>query len=465
MLRCDMDRPAVPSELRPGVVFDGRYEIEHVIGQGGMGVVVRARHVHLDEHVAIKVLLPEYASDEAVVGRFLREGRAATRIRDEHVCRVFDVARADGGLPYMVLELLVGEDLGHLVDRCGPLPVDRAVDYVLQSCEALARAHALGIVHRDVKPENMFLTKTASGEPLVKVLDFGISKMHDRDADERAGFVTTSKAVMGSPCYMAPEQMRSARDVDARADVWSLGAVLFNLLAGRPPFLADSLPELFAAVLGTPPPPLAALRAEVPPGLCDVVDRCLAKDPAARCPSVVALARAIAPYGSESGRASAARIASASSALPATSASSVALGDALEPPASLATSHRTEPSWTSPKTGALGMPRRTVLLGSAGALVVCVAAVALWGGRSASTLPSGLAPASASVVPPGSPSVSAPTVGVPPVSSEEPSSTTTATATALSPSAVPTEHRVPRARPVPPSKTKAPMTTTSDRHG
>ena len=457
MLGVPMDAPAVPSELRPGVVFDGRYEIEHVLGQGGMGVVVRARHVHLDEPVAIKVLLPEYASDEGLVGRFLREGRAATKIRDDHVCRVIDVARADSGLPYMVLELLVGEDLGHLVDRSGPLPVDRAVDYVLQSCEALTRAHALGIVHRDIKPENMFLTRTAAGDPLVKILDFGISKMCDPEGEAKGGVVTTAKAVLGSPCYMAPEQMRSARDVDARADVWSLGAVLFHLIAGRPPFSEDSLPELFAAVLGTPAPRLSALRAEVPASLCDVVDRCLVKDPAGRCPSVADLARALAPFGSESGRASAARVASVSSPMLATAASSLATTGAAErSPSSLAAAHRTEPAWTSAGTGARGMPRRTVVLGTAAALLVCAGAVGLWAARAPSTSRSALAPVSGSVAPPAVPALPpAPTADVPPPS-EEPSGTAAASGSA---------RPVPRPRPVAPPRTKGPTTTTSDRHG
>jgi eukaryotic-like serine/threonine-protein kinase len=458
-----MDAPTVPSELRPGVVFDGRYEIEHVLGQGGMGVVVRARHVHLDEHVAIKVLLPEYAGDEGLVGRFLREGRAATKIRDEHVCRVIDVARADSGLPYMVLELLVGEDLGQLVDRSGPLPVDRAVDYVLQSCEALTRAHALGIVHRDIKPENMFLTRSSAGEPLVKILDFGISKMRDPDAEKKAGVVTTAQAVLGSPCYMAPEQMRSARDVDARADVWSLGAVLFHLIAGRPPFLADSLPELFAAVLGAPAPHLSALRAEAAPGLSDIVGRCLVKDPAARCPSVAELARAIAPYGSESGRASAARIVSTSSPSLVTTAS--ASEAVLRDSPGLVTSHRTQPAWTSAETTMSGMPRRAVVLG-AGALLVCVGAGALWVVGSPSRSPGAPANAPASVTTPAvSASPPAPTADVPPASSQEAPSTTAASANVLAPSAVPPVRLVPRARPLAPPGTKGPVTTTSDRHG
>jgi serine/threonine protein kinase len=459
-----MDPPAVPSELRPGVVLDGRYEIEHVLGQGGMGLVVRARHVHLDEHVAIKVLLPEYARDQDLVARFLREGRAATKIRDEHVCRVIDVACTEGGLAYMVLELLVGEDLGQLVDRTGPLPVDRAVDYVLQSCEALTRAHALGIVHRDIKPENMFLTRTVAGEPIVKVLDFGISKMRGAEGENKAGFVTTARAVLGSPCYMAPEQMRSARDVDARADVWSLGAVLFHLIAGRPPFLAESLPELFAAVLGAPAPRLSALRAEVPPGLCAVVDRCLVKDPAGRCPAVAELARDIAPFGSESGRASAARIALASSPMRETSTPALPSSDTVAPsPSSVVAGGRTEPAWTSPGTSAHGMPRRAVVLGTAGALFVCVAAGALWVARSRSTSPTAVAPAAASILPAPVPAAPpAPTAGVPPPLE---AGTPAATGSVLAPSGVPTPRPAPPSRPVRPPSTKGPATTTSDRHG
>ncbi|MBM4363359.1 MAG: serine/threonine protein kinase, partial [Deltaproteobacteria bacterium] len=248
------------SAPQPGEVLAGKYRVERVLGQGGMGVVVQAMHLQLEERVAVKFLLPEYAVHAEASTRFLREARAAVKIKSEHVARVIDVGTLESGAPYMVMEYLAGRDLADVLEQRGPLPVEEVVEYVLQACEALAEAHALGIVHRDLKPANLFLTKRADGSAQVKVLDFGISKAgvsSDSGADQS---LTKTSAMMGSPLYMSPEQMRSARSVDARSDLWSLGAILFELMAGRPPFSGESLPELLARVLTDPAPALKSGR-------------------------------------------------------------------------------------------------------------------------------------------------------------------------------------------------------------
>jgi serine/threonine-protein kinase len=290
-----MTESASSSPVRVGDVLAGKYRVERVLGVGGMGVVVAATHLALDEKVALKFLLPEIARDPANVARFLREARAAAKIRSEHVARVTDVGTLDGGAPYLVMEYLDGEDLAARVARGGPLPVSQAVDCVLQACEALAEAHVLGIVHRDLKPANLFLSRRADGSPSVKVLDFGISKMTS-DVGPGAGLTKTS-GMMGSPIYMSPEQLQSAKDVDARTDVWALGVILYELLTGTQPFTAESLPQLVVQIMTMPPSPLRALRPDVPSGLADAIDHALQKERAARLPDVVALAEAVAPFG------------------------------------------------------------------------------------------------------------------------------------------------------------------------
>jgi serine/threonine-protein kinase len=291
----------------PGEVFAGRYRVERVIGSGGMGVVLEATHLHLEERVAIKMLLPSLSSDAAFVGRFLREGRASVKIRSEHVARVFDVATLDDGTPYMVMEYLAGSDLGHLLEKLGPLSVALTADYVLQACEALAEAHSRDIVHRDIKPSNLFLTKRPDGTECIKVLDFGISKAISTSNSQGLA-ATTTDTVMGSPLYMAPEQMRAPHDVDARCDIWSLGVILYELVSGMPPFSAPTIPELCAIVLRDAPPPLEGARPDAPAGLARVVQRCLEKEPRDRFADVADFARALAPFGGAGARASSERI-------------------------------------------------------------------------------------------------------------------------------------------------------------
>jgi serine/threonine-protein kinase len=246
------------------------------------------------------------------VARFQREARAAVRIKSEHVARVIDVGTVDPavaplqpalgvplapGAPFMVMEYLEGQDLSGVLRATGPLSILDAVTYVSQAIEAIAEAHALGIVHRDLKPSNLFLTRRADGTPLVKVLDFGISKAASGNAMD-AGITTTS-AVLGSPMYMAPEQMIASREVDGRTDVWALGVVLYQLLTGRGPFNGTTMTELCARILQEPHAPIRATRPDVPFELEGVVARCLEKDRVRRFPSVADLAEALAPFGGQ----------------------------------------------------------------------------------------------------------------------------------------------------------------------
>ncbi len=277
-----------------GELLAGKYRVERLLGTGGMGVVVAARHVQLDERVAIKFLRPEMMARPHAAARFLREARAAVRIKNEHVARVFDVGALETGAPYIVMEHLAGCDLAAWLAERGPLPVEEAVDFVLQSCMALAEAHALGIVHRDLKPSNLFCARRADGAVCIKVLDFGISKILTPLGDPSTLDATGEAAVLGSPFYMSPEQMQRAPDVDARADIWALGVVLYQLVTGYQPFGGATIPEVCMKVAGGLPESLLALRPDAPPALDAVVRRCLEKDRTRRYANVSELARALA---------------------------------------------------------------------------------------------------------------------------------------------------------------------------
>ena len=284
-----------PAPVHVGQILAGKYRIERVLGVGGMGIVVAAMHVQLDERVAIKFLLPDALESPETVARFAREARAAVKIKSEHIARVSDVGTLENGAPYMVMEYLEGRDLAAYLKERGPLPVDEAVTYLLQAMEALAEAHGMGIVHRDLKPPNLFLTRRADGTAQVKVLDFGISKVTARGGMHEASLTKTS-SVMGSPLYMAPEQMVSTREVDARADVWALGVVLYELLAGHVPFQGESMTELCARILQEPPSPLRMTRPDVPPELEGLILRCLEKNRDQRLGSVAELASGLVPF-------------------------------------------------------------------------------------------------------------------------------------------------------------------------
>jgi len=276
--------------LAPGEVIAGKYVVERLLGQGGMGAVFAARQERLERRVAIKVLLPAALRNPEVVARFEREARAAGSLLSEHVTRVHDVGTLENGMPYLVMELLEGEDVAEALERRGPFSVAEVVRIVTQAGDAIAEAHAVGIVHRDLKPANLFLATRANGTVTVKVLDFGISKA----PPSRPGpDLTSTTAVMGSPLYMSPEQLTGSRNVDGRTDIWSLGATMYQLLTGAPPFPGETLAAIGALVLMTEPVPLRARRSDVPAALEAAVMRCLRRDPAERFATVAELVSAL----------------------------------------------------------------------------------------------------------------------------------------------------------------------------
>ncbi|WP_437681523.1 protein kinase domain-containing protein [Sorangium sp. So ce131] len=290
--------------VRPGDVLLGRYRVERVLGHGGMGVVAAVRHLELGELFAIKFLLPQALGEAEAVGRFLREARAAARLKGEHVAKVYDVGRLDTGSPYMALEYLDGADLKEVVRSAGPLPWEDAVLYLLQAADAIAEAHSLGIVHRDIKPANLFLIRRPNGAPCVKVLDFGISKQMAPDNVD----LTRTGSMLGSPLYMSPEQMMRRKDVDPRSDIWSMGVVLYELLTGKVPFPAETLTEVVGRVLQEEPLLPSQLRPGLPLELDHIVARCLQKRPEHRFQHVEELAAPLrALLGTHGAAASAAR--------------------------------------------------------------------------------------------------------------------------------------------------------------
>ncbi len=289
-----------------GDVLGGKYVVERILGVGGMGVVVAATHLQLHNKVALKFMLPEALQLPALVERFAREARAAARLKSDHVARVLDVGELASGSPYMVMEYLEGNDLGSVVESQGALPIEGAVDCVLQACDAVAEAHRIGIVHRDLKPRNLFLTTRNDGRALIKVLDFGIAKQKTTASDLS---LTRTTEVIGSPNYMSPEQLRSARAVDERSDIWALGVILYELLSGTLPFAAESVTQLIAMVLTDPPRPIRRLREEVPEDLWRAIEKCLQKEPAARFASIAELALALERFAPADTREIAVRIA------------------------------------------------------------------------------------------------------------------------------------------------------------
>ena len=281
------------SVVKPGDVVAGKYKIVRIIGEGGMGIIVEALHQKLDQRVAIKFHRPQASGSDESVARFLREAKASAQIRSEHVVRVTDVAMLDDGTPYFVMEYLEGRDLDAVIQGDGPLTVSAALDYTLQVCEALAEAHSLGIIHRDLKPANLFLSHRVDGTVVIKLLDFGISKTLPKGTEAELN-MTKTRALMGSPLYMAPEQMRSTRSVDHRADIWSLGVLMHEMLTGETPFEGETLPEVCSSIAADDPIPLSTKRHDAPSQLEDAILRCLEKDPEHRFADVAELAMALA---------------------------------------------------------------------------------------------------------------------------------------------------------------------------
>jgi serine/threonine-protein kinase len=380
---------------RVGDVISGKYRVERVVGMGGMGVVLAVTHLQILEPYAIKFLLPKAARDPETAARFLREARAAVRIKSEHIARVSDVGQTEEGTPFIVMELLEGSDLGELVAERGRLPIADAVEYVLQACEGIAEAHALGIIHRDLKPTNLFLTTRSDGMPFVKVLDFGISKAPAEGLQHPT--LTDTSSVFGSPAYMSPEQIRSAKNVDARSDVWSLGVILHELLTGEVPFEGETAGAVLSAIAADPPTRLRARRQDASEELEALVLRCLSKSAAERFANVGELAAALEPFKGSSGIASVARIQRLSVPVPGSSTPWSANRADLKAPRSApaapvsgsAALAVTEAPVTARGEARSGGSRWPLLVAAGGTLLLLVGAgaLALRPATSASTLP------------------------------------------------------------------------------
>lgn len=295
-----------PVQVRVGDLLAGRYEVVRLIGHGAMGVVVEARNVHHGQRVAVKILKQRHQDSREAVGRFQQEAQAAGRIRGEHSVRMFDTG-VHNGSPFMVMELLAGQDLASLLEE-GPAPLQVAALYMLQACEGIAEVHAHGMVHRDLKPSNLFLTQRPDGSPLIKLLDYGIAK-GVTSPGEVALIQTQTFVAMGTPLYMSPEQIRSSREVDARTDLWSIGAIFYELLAGRPAFGGNTVTNVTAQVLEKEPVPISTVVKGVPAEIDNIISSALKKNPDARVIDAAALAALLEPHAGPTAVGASARIA------------------------------------------------------------------------------------------------------------------------------------------------------------
>lgn len=282
-----------------GRILDGKYRILEPLGEGGMAQVYTAEHLVLEHLVAIKFLRRELAIEPEIAERFAREAKTIAQLNSEHVVKVLDVGYLDGAGPFMVMEHLDGEDLQTRLGRCGPLPLAEAIGYVIQAAAGLDQAHRKGIVHRDLKPENLFLARSQQGVEIIKLLDFGISKQTGNSLSR----LTQPQVAIGSPNYMAPEQLMGSETIDARADVWSLGVVLYRLVTGALPFSGQSIAEVYARILHTEPAKPSDVCPGLPRAFDELVMRCLKKPSAERPPNVRALALALREIVSSRSRA------------------------------------------------------------------------------------------------------------------------------------------------------------------
>ncbi len=425
---------AKSTAVQPGSVIAGKYRVERQLGSGGMGVVVEATHLALGQRVAVKLLDRELASAGENVARFFREARVAASLPSEHIARVSDVGQAEDGAPYLVMELLVGDDLAAEIARAGRLAVADAVDWTLQACEGLADAHAAGVVHRDVKPQNLFLARRPGRPPVLKILDFGLTK----EAVREGMTLTQPGSIFGTPQYMAPEQVLDSQSVDARCDQHALGMVLYEALTGRPPYEGTAASQLFVVIVTAPPPSARALRAEVPRALDQAIVRALAKKPDERFPSLAEMAEAIAPFGGPPARAVAANVrrvlvasgpGGAARAYPATAVPAGAGERAGRDPAPSGTDLT-----SSSDHGRRGRKNlRIAVAGGLGVVAVAGVAAVMVVGRYGAPVPAASALTAAS--PPPAPSASSP--AVPPASAPVPAEAAAPASAATAPSAAP----------------------------
>jgi tRNA A-37 threonylcarbamoyl transferase component Bud32 len=444
-----------------GDVLAGKYRVERVLGEGGMGIVFAAHHELLEQRVAIKLLLPEITRSTEAVARFLNEARASSRIQNEHVARVLDVGRLESGAPFMVIEFLEGLDLAQVLEQRGRLPATDVVDWLLQALEAIAQAHALGIVHRDLKPSNLFLARRQDGTSHIKVLDFGISKALDPPTGGAGsrGAVTSTNAVLGSPAYMSPEQLRDSKSVDARTDIWSLGVLAYELLTADIPFHGDSVVALYAAIQERAPRPVREKRPDVPVVLDEAILKCLRVNPRDRFPTVTDLALAITPHGTRAAALSCERIQrilprAAGEALLPTRVSSpdapLVAGDA----AGLAKTGRvaTEAPWATPRSPAVRRARtqRLALVVLAGVLTAAGLAAGVLALRTRQT-PAHVTASSSAEPPPAMPPENAPetattqpSAALPPVATLPPLPSASSAPTTVAPA---TAAAIPSTRP------------------
>jgi serine/threonine-protein kinase len=365
----------VDAGVQPGDVLVGKYRVERVLGVGGMGVVVAAHHLQLDEKVALKFLRLTALGNAEWVARFDREARALVKIKSEHVARVIDVGKLENGAPYMVMEYLEGADLDAWLQQRGLMSVEQATEFLLQACEAIAEAHALGIVHRDLKPANLFCVRRADGLLAIKVLDFGISKMTAPGTSSADLGMTQGTAAIGSPLYMSPEQIQSSRGVDARTDLWSLGVILFELVTGRLPFEAETVTELAVHIATAPSPSPRSFRADLPEGFERVVMRCLEKDRDRRFQNVAELAVALRDFGPARARSSVDRVLRTVQASGASQGAPLVRADVGEAyaPTLAAVSGETSASWGSTRGIRKRRKDRRILVGAVASFGVLLA--------------------------------------------------------------------------------------------
>ena len=281
---------------QPGDVVGGKYRIVRLIGDGGMGAVFEAKHEKLGTPVALKFLHAELTKRPGLVARFMREAQVSARIQSQHVTRVTDVDETDDGSAYIVMELLTGESLQAVLDHQIKLPAAQAIDFALQILSGLEAAHALGVVHRDLKPDNVFITPSTGG-PIVKLLDFGIAKI--RESTEYQKGLTRPGAIMGTPEYMAPEQAFAADQVDHRADIYSIGAILYEMLSGDRPAYGDDAQAIVSQVMNGKVRRLDQIAADLPSGLADAVHRALEPVHTRRYASALEMRMALAPFAGE----------------------------------------------------------------------------------------------------------------------------------------------------------------------